>query len=224
MTPQPDETVSTGAPVRRRPPAAPLDLSEALVVQKAVRPPSAEDGLEQQLVERAVRGEHGAFSRLYQHHVDDVFNYVMFRVRDQGVAEDLTQDVFVNALGAISNLRETWRFRNWLLRIAHNRVANHWRSAGRAPSSVELEPDHEVALEESEKEVTETRLSAEEVLSASAKLTELQQQVIALRFVAGLSVAETAEAMDRSVGAVKNLQHNALASLRKRLAAEDTRA
>ena len=69
-------------------------------------------------------------------------------------------------------------------------------------------------------EVTEWRWQREQLRAAAAELTELQQQVIALRFAAGLSIAETAQVMDRSENAVKNLQHKAIAALRRRLKRE----
>lgn len=179
---------------------------------------------ERQLVERAMRGEPGAFDLLYQRHVEAVFNYVLFRVRDVTVAEDLTQDVFMNAYKNIAQLRRQDRFGHWLLRIAHNRVLNHWRAQSARPRITELDREGEAsstleaaAMTADAFQALEARLSAEDVLGATRRLTDLQRQVIALRFVAGLSVAETATAMDRSIGAVKNLQHHALAALRQQL-------
>lgn len=181
--------------------------------------PADADG---RLAERARRGEAGAFGELYRLHVDAVFDYIYFRVRDEAVAEDLTQDVFMSAFKGIGDLRWGERFGGWLVRIAHNRVSNHWRSVSARPAGAPIEAadaappaggraggDPQAALE--------AHLSAGDVLAATAGLTELQQQVIALRFVGGLSVAETAAAMGRSAGAVKNLQHHALAALRRHL-------
>ena len=172
------------------------------------------------LVDRAARGEAGAFGRLYQRHVERVFNYVYFRVRDEVLAEDLTHDVFVSALRGLGGLKDRDRFGHWLLRIAHNRIANHWRSRAARPLGEELPGDDEPAalpVPDDDLAGLETHLEAGRVLAATVGLTDLQRQVIALRFVAGLSVAETADVMQRSVGAVKNLQHHGLAALRKRI-------
>jgi RNA polymerase sigma-70 factor (ECF subfamily) len=176
------------------------------------------------LAVRAIRGEPGAFGQLYQQHVDGVYHYVRFRVRDDALAEDLTHDVFVSALRHIGELKAPERFRAWLLTIAHNRVLNHWRDAAirplpaaRLPEDSPEEAGPTVAVEDEGFDAVASKLDAARVLVAAEQLTALQQQVVALRFVAGLSLAETAESMDRSVNAVKNLQHHALAALRQHL-------
>ncbi len=66
-------------------------------------------------------------------------------------------------------------------------------------------------------EAAEASLDRGHIMAATARLTDLQQQVIALRFSAGLSIRETAEVMQRSEGAIKNLQHHALRALRREL-------
>lgn len=188
---------------------------------------------EARCVERALRGEPGAFGRLYQRHVEGVYAFVQFRVRDDRVAEDLTQDVFVNALRGLPQLRDPARFRPWLLRIAHHRILNHWRARSGAPDEVELPAEDDPAAPPLPAQLAaagdgplasvERGLDADAMRAALATLTDLQQQVVALRFVGGLSVAETAHAMDRSVSAVKNLQHHALRALRRRLEAAPPR-
>lgn len=184
---------------------------------------------EAELVRRAARGEPGAFGPLYRLHLDAVYGYLRFRVRDEALAEDLTQDVFLSALRSIGRLRDPERFGPWLIRIAHNRVVSHWRRRGarpEAPAALDGSDglDQSPALHEDPIAPAELRLEARGLLSAAAGLTELQQEVLALRFVAGLSVAETAGLMGRSRGAVKNLQHHALKGLRRRLDAAEEAA
>jgi RNA polymerase sigma-70 factor (ECF subfamily) len=189
---------------------------------------SSDASAEFRLVERAQRGDRAAFGQLYQRHVDDVFAYVQLRVRNVAVAEDLTQDIFMNVFRALPRFRWQGSFAPWLLRCAHNRVANHWRAQGRRPDQVALPTEDdtersmpELAGEADPIDAIDWRLSAEQIGGAMAALTELQQQVISLRFGAGLSLAETAEIMQRSQNAVKNLQHNALAALRRRLVPDE---
>jgi RNA polymerase sigma-70 factor (ECF subfamily) len=179
------------------------------------------------LVQRAARGDQAALTILYQRYVDHVFAYVQLRVQDEALAEDLTQDVFVSAFGALPRFRWQGSLAPWLLRCAHNRVANHWRRAGRRPELVSLthEEDGEeraglLALDPDVADTVAARLTTDQLLAVVGRLTELQQQVVALRFGAGLSLNETAEVMDRSVNAVKNLQHHAVAALRRHLQAE----
>jgi RNA polymerase sigma-70 factor (ECF subfamily) len=200
---------------------------DALLVSPPKRVPSSEENPERQLVERAAGGDRAAFGQLYQHYIDDVYAYVQLRVRDVALAEDLTQDVFVSVFKALPRFRWQGSFAPWLLRCAHNRVVNHWRSQGRRPELVSLpmEGDEEASGPElagdlEPLELVDIRLSTEEVTRAMAQLTDLQQQVIAFRFGAGLTLAETAQAMERSENAVKNLQHNALAALRRQLLPE----
>jgi RNA polymerase sigma-70 factor, ECF subfamily len=177
---------------------------------------------EPRLVLRAARGERGAFGLLYQRHVERVFNYVVFRVRDTAMAEDLTQDIFISAYRGLAALEQADRFGPWLMAIARNRLRNHWRAAGRAPDTAEPGDDGD-PLEQVPAEdvlaVLEERVAAEDLLASATILTELQQEVLGLRFVAGLDVATTADLMGRSENAVKNLQFHALAAMRRHVAA-----
>jgi len=173
---------------------------------------------------RAARGEPGAFGRIYERHVDAVYRYVHFRVRDAALAQDLTHDVFVRALDGVRGLREPGRVAGWLLRIAHNQVANHWRWRDARPEDRARDRESDLAGARAAPgpgrafDGAEARVDAERALAAATALTDLQREVVALRFVAGLSLEETATAMGRSVNAVKNLQHHALRGLRDRLA------
>lgn len=181
---------------------------------------------ERRLVERARQGDAGAFGQLYQHYVDRVYSFVVFRVRDRAVAEDLTQDVFVQVLRGLDAFDWRGSLAPWLLRIARNTVVDHWRRIGRRPertlSAVEAGEDDEddnrinrlVAEEDAGLVQAEGALDRARIAQAASHLTELQQQVLALRFAAGLSIRETADAMGRSEGAIKNLQHHAVRSLR----------
>ncbi len=173
------------------------------------------------LVDRAARGEPGAFGLLYQRHVEVAFRYVSFRVRDAQQAEDLTQEIFISAFRGIATLTDGDRFVAWLLAIARNRLLNHWRSAARRPGSVDLAAagDEDASAAFDPLAALDERVSAEALLAGASRLTELQEEVLALRFVSGLSVSETAAAMGRSESAVKNLQHHALAALRRHIEA-----
>jgi len=177
---------------------------------------------EQLLVQRAIAGDREAFGSLYERSVDDVYSYVKLRVRDGLLAEDLTQDVFLRALRALDTFEWRGSLLPWLIRIAHNRIANHWRTVGRSPRLLPL-PDDDPTPAQPELADPQANFAHDLALMPRdfeqhvARLTELQREVIALRFGAGLSLAETADLMGRTTNAVKNLQHNALAALRRRL-------
>ena len=185
---------------------------------------SGPDEDERVLVEQAAGGDGAAFGRLYQRYVDDVYAYVQLRVRNAALAEDLTQDVFMNAFRGMSRFRWQGSLAPWLMRIAHNRVANHWRAMGRRPEQVGLpeddpeDPRPELAGDDARIQRLLARpVGPAEIERALSRLTELQQQVIALRFGAGLTLMETADVMERTQNAIKNLQHNALVGLRRQL-------
>lgn len=172
------------------------------------------------VVARAVAGDREAFGALYDAHVERVYRFVSFQVGEPGVALDLTQDVFVAAMRGIGRLRQPSRFEPWLLRIARNRVRNHRRDRSRRPAETELpaapaplpvDPTADPAV------AGERVLSRALLLAAAAGLTEAQREVLALRFVAGLTVDETAAVMGRSADAVKKLQRRGLAAMRDRL-------
>lgn len=172
---------------------------------------------ERELVRRAQQGDREAFAVLYEEHFEGIYRYIFVRIRDQAETEDLTQQVFLAALEALPSYR--WRgvpFSSWLFRIAHNRVVDYMRKASKLRSSpstdlVAAESDPEAAVE---KEIELAQLA--ELLE---ELTPLQREVVSLRFSGGLSTAEVAKVMGKSEGAIKALQHSALAALRKKLEA-----
>lgn len=179
---------------------------------------------QQKDVERAIAGDDRAFSRLYAIHVDGVFRYVLFRVRNSPDAEDVTQQVFEKAYRSIGGLRDVSRFRSWLYSIAHSEVVNWLKSRATRPEFVELPADwHSLpgGTDEGPLSAVDRHLTVERILESSPALTDLQAQVIALRFVAGLSVQDAAAVLNRSQGAVRNLQYHALISLRRSLSAAE---
>jgi RNA polymerase sigma-70 factor, ECF subfamily len=189
------------------------------------------DDAERQLVERARHGDSRALGLLYQRHVDRVYSYILFRVRDEALAEDLTQDVFLQALRGLESFDWRGAVAPWLLRIARNAIIDHWRRRARRPERAlsMMEDDDEdgngdrldrLAADTDEGMLgdVERAVDRERIAQAADLLTELQRQVVALRFAAGLSIRETAEVMERSEGAIKNLQHHALRALKRHLA------
>ncbi|MBI5955939.1 MAG: sigma-70 family RNA polymerase sigma factor [Chloroflexi bacterium] len=167
---------------------------------------------------RAAQRDPAAFGPLYERYVDRVYSYIVFRVGNPAVAEDLTSDVFLKALEKIGSYQ--WRdlpLSAWLFRIASNCLIDHWRRLAKM-KPVPLDGDLGPTAGESDLDsLLEKRLTRQELVKAVSRLTEWQKQVIALRFAAGLPVAETAKAMGKSEGAVKDLQHSALVALRKHL-------
>ena len=171
---------------------------------------------EESLVRRAQQRDQEAFAQLYEGHFDKIYRYVVLRIGNEAEAEDVTQQVFLNALQSISSFR--WKgvpFSAWLFRSAHNQVVDYLRKKTRqATESL----DESLVISKSDPQlVVEQRLDIEQLMLATKQLTKAQQEVIALRFVSELSTAQVAKVMGKSEGAVKALQHSAIVALRKAL-------
>ncbi len=167
---------------------------------------------ERKLVERACDGDRRAFAQLYDRFVDKIYRYIYYKVGSLSDAEDLTAQVFLKAWEAIGTYQWTERpFSAWLYRIAHNLVVDYFRTK-RDLSSLDELP----SLEErgpSLEELTQRHLTADTLRRAIARLTPDQQQVILLRFLEGYSTEQVAQIMGKQPGAVRTLQHRALAGL-----------
>jgi RNA polymerase sigma-70 factor (ECF subfamily) len=174
---------------------------------------------ERACVERAASGDAAAIGELYRRHAPAIFRYLFYRLGDRERAEDLASEVFVRALEALPRYRRQGRpFSAWLYRIASARVADYYRRHRRRPT-VPLAADLP-ARGGDPGEVAESRLTAELLQQVIARLSPLQQQVIVLRFLEGLSHAEVAQVIGRSEGAVRVLQFRALEALRRLLERE----
>lgn len=180
----------------------------------AVAEPGPDESGSWSLVKASQAGDMAAFSELFSRYHEVVFRYVMFRMNDRAIAEDLTQETFVRALRRIGSV--TYQGRDigaWFVTIARNLIFDHVKS-----SRYRLETTTAEIIELSpstggpEHQVLENATN-EELLRCVAKLNPDQQECIRLRFLRGLSVAETAERMDRNEGAVKALQHRAVRRL-----------
>jgi RNA polymerase sigma-70 factor (ECF subfamily) len=157
---------------------------------------------------------------IYDQYYQPIYSYVYRRVSDVETASDLTAEVFHRLLRVAQGSDfPKQQVRAWLYRTAHNLVIDHYRrQANRQHLSLEEEL---VEGGEDPASVVERRASAAQVRAALQHLTSAQQQVIVLKFLQGLSNQEVAEILHRSVGAIKLLQHRALAALQRRLAPDE---
>ena len=158
---------------------------------------------EREIVEAAQR-DPAQFAVLYEANFHRVYAYLVSRLRDRSVAEDLTQEVFHDALTHLQKFE--WRgvpFSAWLLRIAANSASDYWQRTSRE-SGQELPPEPVNAEIE----------RAAMVFQLVERLPAAQQRVIEARFVEHKSIREIAEELERSEGAVKQLQIRAIETLR----------
>ena len=168
--------------------------------------------IEEILVRQAIAGSEEAFSRLYDENFDKIYRYVYLKVGNRTEAEDLTQEVFLKALGAIGSYK--WRqlpFASWLFRIAHNEVIDHFR---KQKKQTRLN-NRTLNTENNPIAIAEQSLERKQLMAAVENLSPAQREVIYLRFVAELSIAEVAKTLSKSEGTVKALQYGGIVALRK---------
>ncbi len=176
---------------------------------------------EEELLDRAANFDEAALSEIYDRYELKIYNYIYRRTSDPGLSEDLTAQVFLKMLEAIQSER-AWHssFSGWLYRIAHNLVIDHYRARDRQKQVSIDDVPHMHDAGTTPVRAAEIALEAEALRSAIRRLTDEQAQVISLRFLEGYSFAEIAEMMDKTEGAVKALQHRAVATLRQLLVLE----
>jgi RNA polymerase sigma-70 factor (ECF subfamily) len=170
-----------------------------------------------ELVERAQKGEEDALEQLYLLHFDRIYSYLHMSVGNRHDAEDLTTQTFLKMLEAIGRFR--WRsvpFSAWLFRIAHNVAMDHFRASRRIQLEAEV-PEPEGSAERSAEDEAMQSIGRASMFELIDRLSPDQQQVLTLKFVFNFSNAEVGAILGKSEGAIKSLQHRALASLHRQL-------
>lgn len=173
---------------------------------------------EDKLVEQA-KLDPEAFGKLYELHVEKIYNYIYYRLGNRHDAEDLTAKVFYRALNHIPRYHNKGRpFAAWLYRIAHNLVANWHRDHQRrqivALENLNLSSDKRLTPHHAAEKTDEWEI----LLEAIQKLPPERQKLLTLKFVERMSNAEIGDIMGRSEGAIKSLYHRTLVSLKEHLA------
>lgn len=169
---------------------------------------------DQALIEQAKEYSTSAWVEIYDRYYPRIFRHIYYRTRNHSVSEDLAAQVFLEAAKGIKSFRyQGVPLEAWLYRIAHNLVVDHWRRV-RSRSLPESLDRVSVASGEDQVDSMVTRL---DIMASLARLTADQQQVIVLRFLEGLPIAEVARILGKGEGAIKSLQSRGLASLRRLL-------
>jgi len=168
--------------------------------------------------------EHWAFEELYNRYADKLFRFLLLRVGDRTEAEDLVAMAFERVLHRIDTFKgkSVASFSAWIYQVARNLLIDHYRRKSKLETSP-LENHRATVTDTSPSpakriETTETTRTLYDAIST---LTPVQQQVVALKFFEGMSNAEIAAVVGKSEGAVKSLQHRALASLAKVMSNEE---
>lgn len=168
--------------------------------------------VEERLLVEAAQKDPARFSELYEANFERVYAFISRRVHPRADVEDITAAVFQQALENLS--RFEWRgvpFVAWLYRIAANAVADRWKSLARETGRPAMEAPS-VEFDDTEIERTERRA---QLFRNVAELPAEQRRVIEMRFAEEKSILEIANALGKSTGAVKQLQHRAYTKLRE---------
>jgi RNA polymerase sigma-70 factor (ECF subfamily) len=158
------------------------------------------------LVRRAQEGDAEAFGALYDHYVGMVHRYVHHRVGDRALAEDVTSETFVRALRRIDSLSFQGRdVGAWLITIARNIVLDHVKSSRYRLEVTTADMRDADTVTDGPEDAVVQRITNETLVECIRKLGPEQQECLALRFLHGLSVSETAQAMGKRDGAIFSL-------------------
>jgi RNA polymerase sigma-70 factor, ECF subfamily len=192
----------------------------------AVSPTFAEDSDEALMLSYAA-GRANAFDTLYGRHKGGVYRYLLRHCGNAGTADELFQDVWMNAIRARERYAPTAKFTTWLYTLAHHRLVDHWRASGQVKfASIDDDGDESTrdtveALPASPRDQPEARLDArqmrEQLNAALATLPAVQRDAFLLQQEGGLSLSEIAELTGVGTETVKSRLRYAVAKLRGEL-------
>ena len=170
------------------------------------------------LVSRAKDGDERAYGKIFRLCYEDIFDYIARRVGNRSDAEDLTMHVFASGLKAVGSYEERGHsVKAWLYRIAHNAVVDHFRAMRQ---TVDLEDMGELSDGSDVESFVASRDELRGLYKHIESLPEAQSEVLVLRFIEDMSVAETAEILDKKEVTVRALQFKGIRNLRLKLAPE----
>jgi len=176
---------------------------------------------DQELISRYISGHHAALEKLVRRHKNRVFAYILMVVKDKDLAEDLFQDTFIKVINTIrtGQYKEEGKFIQWVMRIAHNLIIDHFRKSKRIPV-VENNNDYNIFDKvripvESVEELMVTEQIHKDVRKLIDYLPEEQREVLVMRHYADMSFKDIAEATNVSINTALGRMRYALINLRK---------
>ena len=182
------------------------------------------------LVKMASRNHQGAYREIVTRYERPIFSLVYRMVRDRALAEDLTQEAFIRAFGAIDTYKASYKFSSWIFKIANNHTIDYLRrrrldtvSLDGSPQAVTSDEIERTSMDvasnaETPEQYVENRELGNQIEEAIAELRDEYRSVILLRHVEGYAYAEIAEIMNLPLGTVKTYVHRARNELKARLA------
>ncbi len=167
---------------------------------------------DEQFIKQVKNGDAEAFGKLYDQYAEVIFRYVYSHLENRLDAEDLTEEIFLRAWRALPKYDERGLpFSAFLFRIARNSLIDYYRQKKVVSSLDDMDVQ---SHESSPEEAVDINIENHDLRKTIAELREDYRNVLIFRFLSGLSPEETAQVMQRSVGAVRVLQHRALSALK----------
>lgn len=181
-----------------------------------------EDKKMDELIIRAKNGDSGAFAELYDKFAQAIYRFINQKLNHREQSEDVLQEVFIKAWRGLPgfNVKEGY-FSAWLYRIATNAVNDHFRKSYRKPESLELDDNLEVFAKENVSKDMDNTAEFSKVKKVMEQLPMQYKEMLELRFVADLTIEETAQVLKKTRLAVRLVQHRALKKLKELLSKEE---
>ena len=180
---------------------------------------------DKELIARAARGESEAFGTLYDRHASRIYRFIFLKTGHKGDAEDLLHEVFLSAWKSIKTYRTQAAipFTSWLYQIARNRIIDYYRAKKSGISLDDIMKNDSLPIELTATASTlfahalHQKLEFEKIMRAVKALPDEYQTILIMRYVEDLSPEEIGAVVGKTSGAVRVLQHRALAQLKKHI-------
>ena len=165
------------------------------------------------LLTQAKNGQESAFAEIYDLYFKKIYRFIFFRVSHKEVAEDLAEEVFLKAFSKINSINKNRSFEGWLYQIARNLVIDYYRQKKTTVSLEEIE--NIVEYESNLVDTINLDQQQKTLLKLIKELTSEQQVIIKLKFFEDLDNEEIAEALQKSEGSIRVIQHRAITKLQE---------
>jgi RNA polymerase sigma-70 factor (ECF subfamily) len=175
---------------------------------------------DRELIKRIQQGDNQAITVLHNRYADRIFYYIYMQTGSYHDAEELLQDVFFKAAKNLKSYKGKSSFKTWVFKIARHTVIDYYRGSQKEKVTMPLEMDKFDFIgqyADSAEDIALSHIQINEVMKHIEELPIQYQSVLHLRFFEGFSIKETSKIMDKSVLAIKSMQHRARAALNQKL-------
>lgn len=170
---------------------------------------------EENLIKRAKTGNKESFGRLYDHYLAPIYRFVVIKVSSKAIAEDLTHEVFLSAFENLDGYSSRgFPFSSWLYQIARNKVIDHYRTQ-KNNLSIDLVSEEVFKVTDIIEADLNKSLDLEKIKGAMELLSDVEQDVLIMRFIEDIPHKDIAASLNKSEGAIRLIQHRAVNNLKK---------